>query len=55
MAHSPDPHKTDSFWLNMADEKLANPFITPTYRKRLQKIFNEAWQRETKSNVGLHY
>ena len=55
MAFATDPHRLDSEWLKIAAEKLANPYISTSYRKRLEIIYLEAWKRETKSNIGLHY
>ena len=55
MAHSPDPHTTDAFWMKFSEEKLLEKTLTKNYRKRLENIYLEAWKRETKSNIGLHY
>ena len=53
MSFNKSPHTLDSFWVERMKEVLANPYITPRYRKRCEVIYLEAAGRITKTGNSI--
>lgn len=56
MSFNRDPYKSDQFWIDETAEKLANPFISEDYRKRLEALnFDAKTRMDKRGTTRGHY